>query len=155
MRILSELEEATISSARFQRQLGNALRIALRADPPVRSVKELARDIGCHRTTLSKEWRTAARRNPSLPSRLEDLLSSILLVWALVLHRPDRPWAWVAARLGVHPQTLRRAMKRLAGVDLSTSRPESENLLIQRCCGFVATRPGEATKSVDTRHVVR
>jgi hypothetical protein len=123
-RVLRDLEQATLLAAHFQRRLGNALTIAFHAYPPIRSVKELAREAGCHRTTLSKEWRTAATRNRRLHLRLEDLLSSVLLVWALVLHRPDRPWAWVAGCLGVHPQTLRRTMKRLAGVDLSTSRTE-------------------------------
>jgi transposase-like protein len=155
VRILGELEESTLSRVRFQRQLSSALTYAIHADLPIRSVKELARDVGCHRTTLSKEWRLAVRRSPILPPRLEDLLSRVLLAWALVLHRPDRSWAWVAESLGVHPQTLHRAMKRMQGVDVSTSRPESDDLLIQRWRALVGIRPREATKDVESRQLVR
>jgi hypothetical protein len=51
--------------------------------------------------------------------RLQDFLHWLLLLRAAGAKTPDRSWAEVAEDLGVHPQTLSRLSRHLAGAPLS------------------------------------
>jgi hypothetical protein len=146
--------ETELVTDSIPRSLREALRYALRADRPPRGVKELATTIGCHRTTLSKEWRAATDRRSPLAFRLEDFLGWLGLVHAAALYRPEKNWAWVAGQLGVHRETLRRASKRLAGVGLSDVGVTLGEVVLDRFCTMVDQARARPTSGGGSRHLV-
>jgi transposase-like protein len=98
-------------------RLPSALRAALahacRSERPVCSVNELATAVGVNRRTLWRQWRKAVASSSAL--RLQDFLHWLLLLRVTGRKTPDRTWADVAEEVGVHPHTLWRLSKQLAG----------------------------------------
>jgi hypothetical protein len=92
--------------------LASALACACCAEPPFRSVSELAAALGCNRRTLWRHWRLGVGAGVML--RLEDVLDWLLLLHAVGHKSPGRSWSRVASELQVHPHTLARAAARLA-----------------------------------------
>jgi hypothetical protein len=95
--------------------LGPALAHACTAEPPLRTVQKLAAVAGCDRRTLWQHWKGVARGSEL---RLQDVLHWFLLLRAATLKTPGRSWAAVADELGMHPQTLGRISRQLAGLTL-------------------------------------
>jgi hypothetical protein len=92
--------------------LASALAYACSAEPPFRSVSELATALGCNRRTLWRHWRLGV--GAAVMLRLEDVLDWVLLIHAVGHKSPGRSWSQVASELQVHPHTLARAAARLA-----------------------------------------
>jgi len=95
------------------------IRVFERTEPPVVSVQGLARALPSRLavTPRSLEGVWAATEGASELS-LKELLSVVVLLRALLLHleRPELTWSEVALGSRVAPRTLRRYMKRYAGV---------------------------------------
>ena len=93
-----------------------ALKEALVGTIPTRSVRELARRMRCHETTLQYHWRSEIRDRSSLT--LADFLDWILLLRARVLRELFEKPSGGAPRLGIAPARLERISRRLTGVKL-------------------------------------
>lgn len=107
-----------------------ALAYACRAQPPVRSVNQLAAAVGCDRRTLWLHWKQAV--SPKSELRLQDVLHWVLLLRAVGRKTPDRPWAAVAGDIGVSPDTLGRWAKCLAGATLEELAGSGRETLLLR-----------------------
>jgi len=114
--VLAELASAIESDKRVPPTLRAALAVAYRARPPVRSVKELAAQVGCQPRTLEHHWRATIPCAGGF--RLHDLLSWLLLLHATTGRLSAANWTVVAAELGVCLQTLARLGRTLAGLSL-------------------------------------
>ncbi len=101
--------------------LRTALARACKDERPVCSVEALAQLTGCDRRTLWVQWTQSV--GAESPLRLQDFIQWILLMRAVGRKRPDNTWGAVAKDLGVHPHTLGRYAKQLAGRTL----PELDN----------------------------
>lgn len=109
--IMRGIERSLLAYPPLQRALGHACR----AEPPVRSIGQLAAATGCDRRTLWRHWHGAVAAR--LPLRLEDVLDWLILLHAVGRKEPSRSWSRVAAELQIHPHTLGRISARL------TARP--------------------------------
>ncbi len=107
--VMRTIELSLPAYPRLQRALGHACR----AEPPVRSIGQLASASGCDRRTLWRHWHDAVAAR--LPLRLEDVLDWLLLLHAVGRKDPSCSWSRVAAELHIHPHTLGRICVRLAG----------------------------------------
>lgn len=105
------------TSDRLDPELREGLVHALRSSEPVRTVGDLAGIVGCHRTTLARQWRRAVGSDTDL--RLEDALAWILLLRAIGRKRPGEGWAHVAREIGIHEKTLRNYARHLTGRGLA------------------------------------
>lgn len=76
--------------------------------------RDLPAAVGCDRRTLWHHWNAAC---PG-PLRLQDFLHWVLLMRALGGKTRDRSWATVAEEVGMHPDTLGRLARQLAGLGL-------------------------------------
>ncbi|HEU4456635.1 MAG TPA: hypothetical protein VFR81_26445 [Longimicrobium sp.] len=94
-------------------RLRQALALACESERPICTVGKLAAMAGCDRRTLWNQWRNTVGREA--PVRLEDFLHWQLLLRAMVIKEPTMAWADVADRLGVHPHTVARLARQLAG----------------------------------------
>jgi hypothetical protein len=97
-------------------RLREALATASNGGAPVRTVEKLALLAGCDRRTLWNQWKHAFADDDSL--RLQDFLHWVLLLRATSRKTPDRSWGDVADEIGVHPHTLGRLSRQLAGLSL-------------------------------------
>jgi hypothetical protein len=93
--------------------LRKALTHVCRSERPVYSGEALAAAMGCNRRMLSEQWNKAS--DPSTSLRLQDFLHWLLLLRAIGRKVPERSWESVAHDLNVHPHTLGRWAKQLAG----------------------------------------
>lgn len=109
--------------------LAQALALACSAEPPVRTVQNLARVAGCDRRVLWQQWKQAVE---SSELRLQDVLHWFLLLRAAGLKSPGRPWNAVADELGVHAQTLGRLSRQLAGLSLTDLAGTGQGELVER-----------------------
>lgn len=103
------LEEAEHLPATLRKALAHVCR----SERPIYSVQALAAAMGFNRRMLSEQWTKAAGSSASL--RLQDFLHWLLLLRAIGRKVPERSWESVANDLNVHPHTLGRWAKRLAG----------------------------------------
>ncbi len=94
-------------------RLRQALALACDSERPICTVGKLATMAGCDRRTLWNQWRNTVGREA--PVRLEDFLHWQLLLRAMTIKEPTMAWADVADRLGVHPHTVARLARQLAG----------------------------------------
>lgn len=94
-------------------RLRQALALACDSERPICTVGKLATMAGCDRRTLWNQWRNTVGREA--PVRLEDFLHWQLLLRAMTIKEPAMAWADVADRLGVHPHTVARLARQLAG----------------------------------------
>lgn len=106
--IMRAIERSLLRYPPLQRALGHACR----AEPPVRSIGQLAGASGCDRRTLWRHWHDAVASR--LPLRLEDVLDWLILLHAVGRKEPSRSWSSVASELHIHPHTLGRIAARLA-----------------------------------------
>jgi hypothetical protein len=104
-----------IDAAEIPTRFRDALRVALTAEEPIRSVEQLADRLGLDRRTLWYHWRNAAAADAAGP---KELLSWILLIRAVVLKISGRSWSGAAASLGTDSQTLARVARRCTGSSL-------------------------------------
>lgn len=109
--------------------LGHALALACGAEPPLRTVQKLAKVAGCDRRILWQQWKEAMDGNPL---RLQDVLHWFLLLRAAGIKRPGHPWSLVAEGLGMHPQTLGRLSRQLAGLSLTDLAGTRQGELVNR-----------------------
>ncbi len=109
--------------------LARALAIACTAEPPLHTVQKLARVAGCDRRILWQQWKEAMDGSPL---RLQDALHWFLLLRAAGRKTPGRPWSAVAEDLGVHPQTLGRLSRQLAGLSLTDLAGTGQGDLVDR-----------------------
>ena len=121
------------SDDRLEASLREALVHACRSPEPVTSVEELAEAVGCHRTTLARQWRRAV--GTEHPARLEDALAWIVLLRALGRKPPAMGWEHAAREVGVHPKTLRAWARRLVGRGLAELDEHGQRWVAER---FVA-----------------
>jgi hypothetical protein len=102
------------------RQLPACLRRGLvsacMAEPPIRSIQELARITGCHRHTLWYHWHKGVGYSTKL--RLEDFLDWLILLRAADGKRGRCAWAHVATSIEVHEHTIARIARRHLGMTL-------------------------------------
>lgn len=110
--IMHAIERSLLGYPPLQRALGHACR----AEPPVRSIGQLAAASGCDRRTLWRHWHDAVAAR--LPLRLEDVLDWLILLHAVGRKEPSRSWSSVAAELQIHPHTLGRISVRLTARSL-------------------------------------
>jgi hypothetical protein len=120
------------SQNRLGAQLRDAVCVALKARPPLDSVRALAETVGCHRSTLAQQWRFAHEQNsyrasenrllnhtrPELVPRLEDFVGWLVLLHAVSGKQRRHKWSAVANRTGIHINTLRRMAIRYCGTTL-------------------------------------
>jgi hypothetical protein len=106
--IMGAIDRSLLRYPPLQRALGHACR----AEPPVRSIGQLAGASGCDRRTLWRHWNEAVASRGSL--RLEDVLDWLILLHAVGRKEPTRSWSSVASDLHIHPHTLGRIAARLA-----------------------------------------
>jgi hypothetical protein len=97
-------------------RLRDALALACEHGRPIRTVEKLAAAAGCDRRTLWAHWKQSAGQRTAL--RLQDFLHWLLLLRASHRKCATRPWAQVAAEIGVHPHTLSRLARQLTGISL-------------------------------------
>lgn len=109
------LPDAVRAAGHLPGRLREALARASNGGPPVRTVEKLAVLAGCDRRTLWNQWRHAFG---GADLRLEDYLHWLLLLRATARKTPDRSWGDVAEEIGVHPHTLGRLARQLAGHSL-------------------------------------
>jgi transposase-like protein len=107
--LATALEEAEHLPAMLRKALAHVCR----SERPVYSVEALAAAMGCNRRILWQQWSEAA--GPTASIRLQDFLHWLLLLRAVGRKVPERSWESVAHDLGVHPHTLGRWAKQLAG----------------------------------------
>jgi AraC-like DNA-binding protein len=119
--------------------LRTALAHACKNEPPIPTVNALAQRTGCDRRTLWNQWKEAVGSSSAL--RLQDFLQWIVLMRAVGRKTRTRSWAQVAAEVNVHPQTLGRYAKHLAGHNLSELHRDGPAILAhlfrQRVLGFL------------------
>jgi len=113
---LEQLASVIETHGEMRPRLRAALALACRARPPIRSVKELAAEVGCESRTLEHHWRTAVPRVRGL--RLHDLLGWILILHASAARLEATSWTAASAELGVCPHTLARLTRILADLSL-------------------------------------
>ena len=94
-------------------KLREALALACEGERPIRTVERLACAVGCDRRTLWNQWKQVVGRDE--PLRLQDFLHWVLLLRAMSGKTAGRSWADVADDVGVHPHTLGRLARQLAG----------------------------------------
>jgi AraC-like DNA-binding protein len=104
-------------------KLREALALACRADPPIRSVNQLALITGCDRRRLWEQW--SASLEASFSMRLQDFLHWLVLIRALGRKAPGRSWERVAAEVGVSHRTLRRMAQQLTARTLQQLEQQS------------------------------
>jgi hypothetical protein len=109
--------------------LRHALALACGAEPPLRTVQNLARAVGCDRRVLWQQWKEAMDGSPL---RLQDVLHWFLLLRAAGMKRPGVPWNQVAEGLGVHAQTLGRLSRQLADLSLTGLAGTQQGVLVER-----------------------
>ena len=107
-----ELARSLRESTELPHPLRRALQMAATERKPIRSISELARRVGCGRSTLERQWRLIARDDTRW--RLEDFLAGGLLIRALELKTPTRSWCSVADEHGTFTSTISRIARRLA-----------------------------------------
>jgi hypothetical protein len=79
-------------------------------DPPPSSVAELCAAVGAHRRTVWYQWRGRVRTRAP---RLEDVVTTVLLLRAFMRRVPGDSWSAIAERSGVHRHTIARGAVRL------------------------------------------
>jgi hypothetical protein len=114
--VLEQMASAVETAKHVPPMLRAALALLYRARPPIRSVKELAVQVGCRPRTLEHHWRIAIPRAGGF--RLHDLLGWMLLLHATTGRLNSTSWTAVAAELGVCSQTLARLGRTLADLSL-------------------------------------
>jgi len=114
--VLEQLAIGIETEKRIAPLLRAALAFVYRARPPIRSIKELAAQVGCDPRTLEHHWRTAVPRADGL--RLHDVLSWMLLLHASTARVRTANWSAVGADLGVCVQTIARLARALADLSL-------------------------------------
>ena len=80
------------------------------ADPPRASVAALCGAVGVHRRTLWYQWR---RQVGEASPRLEDAVTSAVLLRAFMARSAGEGWSTIARRDGIHRHTLARSANRL------------------------------------------
>ena len=114
--VLQQMASAIEVERRVPPTLRTALALVYRTRPPIRSVKELAAQVGYEPRTLEHHWRRAVRPRGGL--RLHDLLGWVLLLHAATARLSTSNWMAVGAELGVCSQTLARLGRTLADLSL-------------------------------------
>jgi DNA-binding NarL/FixJ family response regulator len=117
-------------SDRLAPPLRDAMILACRSRVPPRSVLDLARLSGCHRSTLWEHWHREFGHD--CPLRLEDLLAWLNVLYAVSHHEGGRKWDAVASELRVHPRTIQRHALRLARLHLRDLDHGMTALLLDR-----------------------
>lgn len=115
--------ELAIRSPILRRAL---IRVFERTERPVVSVQGLARALPSKLPVTARSLQAAwAASKGASELSLKQLLSIVVLLRALLLHleRPELTWSEVALGSWVTPQTLRRYLKRYAGVTPSGLEP--------------------------------
>jgi hypothetical protein len=127
----------------------------LAADPPFRTVTELAAVVACDRRTLAAYWARATNRGAAggTAARLQDVLDARLL--GVAAHRASarcEGWPDVAVALRVHERTLARAARRVLGLSLPQLRlsgcARAADYLTGAlaCCGWVGGPDGSPAR---------
>lgn len=101
----------TVRNAEVSAWLRRALVLAVRAEPPVRSIQRWSELSACSISTLEYHWRRdiSSRREGFRP---KDFLDHLLVYRACTLLRTEKSAA-AAHRLGIHQRTLERMARRL------------------------------------------
>ena len=123
------LPDAVRAAEHLPPRLREALARASNGGPPVRTVEKLAVLAGCDRRTLWNQWRHAFTDGEL---RLEDYLHWLLLLRATARKTPDRSWGDVAEEVGVHPHTLGRLARQLAGRSLRDLAAGGQAAVVER-----------------------
>jgi hypothetical protein len=121
----SLLAEAAVRAEESQHHpaiLRTAVAAACRSDPPLHSVAVLADIVGCHRRTLWRHWHETSPAGAA--TSLLDLLDWILMLRLCLIRPGPSPWDMVAARVGVHRQTLARIARRTTALPLRELTPD-------------------------------
>lgn len=122
---------------RLDSELAETLARACRAQPAVRSASELVRAMGYSRSTLTRRWKrcTMADSHPHL-------FVDWLLVARSVVVRASMGdnWARVARALGVKPETLGDAYRRILGAEPSQIEPPDRDLLLGKLQQILGSR---------------
>ncbi len=99
-------------------------------------MQDLAKSLGCDRTTLWYHWRTVGTSE----LRLEDVIDWFLLLHASGLKTHNRSWENIAHELAVHPHTLGRMADRLVGVPLRVLEAAGQPALLDLFANRVVRR---------------
>jgi hypothetical protein len=108
--LLSRTAARFAAEERLGAVLGPALVLLCAADPPPASVIALADAVHAHRRTLWYQWR---RRTRAGSPRLEDVVTTVLLLRAAMCRARGVSWTAAALGLRVHRHTLARGAARL------------------------------------------
>lgn len=133
-----KLPQAVREAGHVPARLRQALATASNGGAPVRTVEKLAVLAGCDRRTLWNQWRHAFGEGEGL--RLQDYLHWLLLLRATARKTPDRSWGDVADEIGVHPHTLGRLARQLAGRSLRDLAAGGQTALAERFDETVLSR---------------
>ena len=101
---------------RLPLQLRQGLSQACHSKVPVLTVRALADRVGCSPSTLSRQWRRAARQRLQL--RLKDVIDWLFLLRALAKKRSGWSWERVADDVGLYRTSLSRMAARTTGCSL-------------------------------------
>jgi hypothetical protein len=96
--------------------VGRAVESALGADPPFKSVRQLAAYVGCDPATLYIGWRQCMIRRPNFT--LHEFLDVVLLLRSLEKKSNNIGWRVLARRFDVSIGRLRRTASWLVGMSL-------------------------------------
>jgi len=136
------LVRGLVAPLREANHLPHALREALiracEGERPLTSVKQLALAVTVDRRTLWHQWQRTV--GPSTPLRLQDFLHWLVLLRAIERKTPSATWAAVAEQVGVHPHTLSRLARQLAGRTLPGIHGDLEGVrrtFYERALAFV------------------
>lgn len=142
--VLEQMASAIESERHVPPTLRAAIALLYRAQPPIRSVKELAAQVGCEPRTLEHHWRRAVRSG----LRLHDLLGWVLLLHAATARLSTPNWIAVGAALGVGAQTLARLGRTLAHLSLREIAAFGHRKLLSlfRQCVLAALPTGETLR---------
>lgn len=110
--IARRIENATHLSGKLR----SGLTYLFRSTDPIRTVEDLAVEMGCDRRTLWRLWANTTRAHESL--RLQDVIDWNLLLHACLRRRQTSSWVGIAAEFCIHEHTLARSAKRLTGMSL-------------------------------------
>jgi hypothetical protein len=119
VRVLAELRALgalTRQAEHLPAKLREALSLTCNGGAPIRTVDRLASVVGCDRRTLWNQWRQAV--GPGARLRLQDFIHWLLVLRAASRKAEGRSWADVADEIGIHPHTLGRLARQLAGSSL-------------------------------------
>lgn len=119
-------------------RIRDALRQACLHDPPIGNVGQLARHLGCHRSTLWYHWRkTPAIPGPAGSLRLEDILDWLILLDAMAHRGRGDSWPAVGFRRGFSEKGLAQMARRLTRESLASLAARGPTALAARFVGEV------------------